>query len=77
MRELSYGGVLICYQVSKKEVKELMTGNKIGGYAAGWDFVDFKVCKGVKKSNTERRKLNKRMRNFLKRDAARMIKDVA
>ena len=26
-----------------------MTGNKIGGYAAGWDFVDFKVCKGVKK----------------------------
>lgn len=30
MRELSYGGVLICYQVSKKEVKELMTGNKIG-----------------------------------------------
>lgn len=54
-----------------------MTGNKIGGYAAGWDFADFKVCKGVKKSNTERRKLNKRMRNFLKRDAARMIKDVA
>ena len=44
-----------------------MTGNKIGGYAAGWDFVDFKVCKGVKKSNTERRQLNKRMRNFLKR----------
>ena len=54
-----------------------MTGNKIGGYAAGWDFVDFKVCKGVKKSNTERRKLNKRMRNFLKRDTAKMIMEVA
>lgn len=55
-----------------------MTGNKIGGYAAGWDFVDFKVvCKGVKKSNTERRQLNKRMRNFLKREAAKMIKDAA
>ena len=54
-----------------------MTGNKIGGYAAGWDFVDFKVCKGVKKSNTERRQLNKRMRNSLKRDEAKMIKDAA
>ena len=54
-----------------------MTGNKIGGYAAGWDFVDFKVCKGVKKSNTERRKLNKRMRNFLKRDASKMIIEVS
>jgi hypothetical protein len=54
-----------------------MTGNKIGGYAAGWDFADFKVCKGVKKSENDRRTLNKRMRNFLKRDAAKMIKDIA
>ncbi len=30
MRELSYGGVLICQQISKKEVKEVMTNNEIG-----------------------------------------------
>jgi hypothetical protein len=54
-----------------------MTGNKIGGYAAGWDFADFKVCKGVKKSENERRTLNKCMRNFLKRDTAKLIKEVA
>lgn len=54
-----------------------MTGNRISGYAAGWDFVDFKVCKGVKKSENERYKLNKCMRNFLKRDASKMIKEVS
>lgn len=55
-----------------------MTGSKIGCYSGNWDFVDYANFKADGKINPRIRKIfTKKMRNYLKKETFRLIKEVA